>query len=277
MAIDVRERPLGKRFDANSAEIGYIVICDAGEDEAAVNAAVLAEAPSSYMGLGRAEKASCEEINVDDEGEPSMWDVRVHFGKITFRFPPSTGTVVWSGTTAGGTQHITTGRSKGVSYPAPGLTVPADVGFAIGATKDGVAGVDIVVPVDSFRAVKYVDAASWATLRSVVKAITGCVNDDDWTADGETFAAGEVLFMGATWAKRTEVVPNDYEVTFEFAANPNQEDIDIGEVTVDEKAGWDYLEVVYENREETAVSFQVPKYATVHEVYRAADFGALGL
>ncbi|MBX3378373.1 MAG: hypothetical protein KF678_15370 [Phycisphaeraceae bacterium] len=278
MSINVAQRPLGREFDGSGARIGFIAFCDAGEDETAVIAAVEAEAPASYLGFSRGD-VSATEIGFDDAGDASVWDVEVPYGRTGGTLiPPPTGTVVWSGTTAGGTQHITSGLAPGSTFTDPSVsTLPADWGLAIGATKDGIAGIDITVPVDAFRATKYIAAASWPALRAVIKAITGTVNDDAWNADGETFQAGEVLFLGATWAKRTEVDPPDYEVTFEFAASPNVVDLDIGGILDIDKEGWDYLDLTYEDKEDEGFMVKKPIIATIHKVYRRANFGTLGL
>jgi hypothetical protein len=278
MPIIVKQRPLGKRFDGSGATIGYLARCTDRETEEQVVAAVEAEAPESYRGFTRGE-ISAEEINFDEEGEASEWDVEVPYGRAGGRLvPPATGTVVWSGTTAGGTQHITSGLTMQGVYTDPGVaSLPMDWGQSIGATKDGIEGVDIVVPVDAFRATKYVAAAQWPALRSNIKALTGAVNDDVWTADGEAFEAGEVLFMGATWAKRSEVDPADYEVTFEFAASQNVADLTIGGILGIDKEGWDYLDITYEDKEDSGFFYKKPIIATVHQTYRRGNFGALGL
>jgi hypothetical protein len=280
MAIQVEQRPLGKQFDGSGATIGFIAFCTDGESEDDVVAAVEAAAPSSYRGFSRGQ-VRAEEINIDDEGEAAVWDVEVPYGRAGGRLvPPPTGSVVWSGTTSGGTQHITSGLAMQGVYTDPSITeLPADWGQVIGATKDGIAGVDIVVPVDAFRATRYVAATAWPALRSNIKALTGTVNDSAWTADGEEFQAGEVLFMGATWAKRppSEVDPPDYEVVLEFAASPNVEGLAIGEIEGIEKEGWDYLDLTYEDREDGGFFYKRPIIATIHQVYRRGNFAVLGL
>lgn len=277
--IDVKQRPLGKSWDEQSASIGYVVICTEGESEDEVEAAVFAEAPESYRGLVRATKVKAEEINVGADGEPSMWDVVVSYGRISARLtPPVTGSVVWRGTTTGGTQHITSPLYAGNAYTHPDVTeLPEDWGYAIGPTKDGVGGLDIPVMADSFSATKYVAVEDWPALRAAIKSLTGKVNSEDWTADGELFEAGEVLFLGATYAKRTDVDPPDYEVTFEFAASPNDDDFDVGEITGIAKLGWEYLDITYEDRESEGFLYKVPIIATIHGVFRQGNFSGLGL
>lgn len=295
--ITVSQRPFGREFDSSGGRVGYLVVCTNGETEEQVEAAVEAEAPASQRGMPLSD-IRAEEVNVDADGEPSMWDVEVRYGGGRIAIFPQTGNIIWSGTTAGGTQRITHGLKfreaitpvvgqyvrRGASFDAyhkPSVNVP-DTWGAIGATKDGVAGADIVVPVDSFNAVKYVDAAEWPALRENIKLITGTINNAPWVADGEPFAKGEVLFLGATWAKRTEVEPNDYEVSFGFSAGHHLEDLVIGKIGKDEppqikKDAWDLLDVNFENTESEHMLVQEPLVATVHRIYRSANFGVLGL
>lgn len=281
--ITVRERPLGRRWDSGSAEIGYVVICSAGENEDEVEAAVEAEAPESYRGFTRG-KIAAEEINFDDDGDPCMWDVKVPYGVNGGSLViPQTGEVQWSGTTAGGTQHITTsplGIAAEVFRDPTAAAPPAGWGEAIGQTNDGVEGVDIVVPIFAFRATKYVAEDEWPSLMAAMAQLTGRVNNATWTADAATFAAGEVLFMGGTWAKRTDIEPNDYEVTLEFMASPNVDDLEIGGInspTAIIKDGWQLLDVHFEHTETGGYMVQKPTIAAVHTVYGSGNFGALGV
>jgi hypothetical protein len=278
MSIAIDQKPNGREFNETSGSIRYIASCDAGEDDTEVKAAVEAEAPSSYMGLGRT-GVFAQEINVDADGNPMTWDVRVDYGRRGGRLQiPQTGDIIWSGSTLGGTQRITSPLAPGTPYTDPSVTeLPEDWGNAIGVTKDSVEGADIVVPVDAFQATMYIRNRQWPIIRGYIKAMTGSVNDDDWEADGEDFEAGEVLFLGATWQKRTEVDPHDYEVTFHFAGSPNVEDLTVGGITVEEKQGWDYLDITYESEESGAFLIKKPIIATVHKVYRRSNFDLLGL
>lgn len=278
MSVTVAQRPMGKEFDGSGGRIGYIAFCESGDDEADVVSAVEADAPTTYLGFARG-KPRAIEINIGDDGEPSTWDVEVPYGVIRASLtPPATGTTVWSVTTAGGTQHITSGIASGTAYADPGVsTIPADWGGVIGATKDGIEGVDITVPQYSVRATKYVAAGSIAALKAAAFALTGTVNSDSVTYDGDAFAAGELLFLGMTATKRTEVSPADYECTFEFAASPNATGITVGAITGIDKEGWDYLDVTFEDRESDGFMYKVPIIATVHQVYEREAFAALGL
>lgn len=296
MTISIYERPLSREFDNTSGRIGFLAIATEGETEAEIKAAVEAEAPATYASLPLNDVRAQEiDVNPDEAFGPLTWDVEVRYGGRIAIFP-QTGDVIWSGTTAGGTERITHGIKfredstpgtydwEGPSFTAWRATdwpFPAKWG-AIGATKDGVAGVDIVVPIDSFQAVKYVPAEDWPTLKAACDALTGRTNNDTWTADAIEYAEGEVLFLGlGGWIKRNEF--DDYEVTFLFAAGKTITGIEIGDVPPEppliDKAPWDYLDITYEAHQESGdkVLIQRPVAVTVHRVYRSGNFGALGL
>lgn len=277
--ITVAQRPLGKEFDGSGGRIGYVVICDDGEVEEDVIEAVAAVAPSSYTGLARG-KVSAKEINIDPAtGEPSMWDVEVPYGTNRARLVIPTNTVVWSGTTTGGTAHRGVGTVRGVQYTSPTGSVPEFAGLVIGGTPDGVAGVDYQIRVFSARATKYVAATDINAHRAAAFALTGQVNSGSFSADGQAFAAGEVLFGGMSWTKRTEVEPNDYECVFEFTMAPNKTNwtLDGTDIIVASKTGWQLLEFIYEKKSADGFISQVVSYVNVQTIYESGDFSTLGL
>jgi hypothetical protein len=278
MSIAVSQKPNGREFNESSASIGFVARCDAGESDEEVRAQVEAEAPAQYMGLART-NVFAQETAGDADGNPTVWDVRVDYGKRGGRLQvPKTGDIIWTGSTSGGTQHITQSRSASL-YEAEGLLDPPPVETwgTIGDTNEGVAGVDVVIPVFAFRAVKYVPGRQFPALLNQFTLMTGSVNDDAWTVNGMEFEAGEVLFLGATWAARTDQDPPDYEVSFEFAASPNVEDVEIGTITVAEKKGWDYLDIRYRETESDGIVVRRPILIKVHTLYRGSNFSLLEL
>jgi len=66
--------------------------------------------------------------------------------------------------------------------------------------------------------------------KTTLFALTGTVNSGAF----EGFAAGEVLFLGASGSKRGE---EDWEITYRFAASPNATDIQVGHIVVAAKKG----------------------------------------
>ena len=159
--------------------------------------------------------------------------------------------------------------------PAPGTTAP-DFGGAIGVTSDGVEGVDITVPVYQFSETHYfTDAQVTASYKGAIFSCTGKTNAGSFRG----FSAGEVLFLGATGSKRGDGPDDDWEITFRFAASPNQTNLNVGPVTGINKKGWEYLWVRYADAEDSGSGaiIKKPIAAYVERVYDQANFGALGI
>ena len=71
------------------------------------------------------------------------------------------------------------------------------------------------------------------------------------------------------------------EVADEFAASPNETNIQVGSgdnlITVASKKGWEYLEVLYKEGTETIGGrvIQIPAQANVHRIFNEKDFSKL--
>ena len=108
-----------------------------------------------------------------------------------------------------------------------------------------------------------------------VAALTGTINK----AAFRGCAAGEVLFLGAAGSKRSKKASANWEITFRFAVSANQSQLKIGDLTIANKRGWDYLWVSYR----TAVAangkslVKKPAAAYVEKVYPDGDFSTLGI
>jgi len=171
--------------------------------------------------------------------------------------------------TTGGTQHITQSRQT-ISRTAASGAAP-DFKGAIGVTANGVEGVDITVPVYAFTYTYYLaPEAVTQSFRLQIFALTGKVNSGSFRG----FAAGEVLFLGATGSVRRG---EKWEITFRFAASQNRTNINVGGITVPSKKGWEYLWVRYAEQEDTAAQtiVQQPVAAYVERVYDEASFAPL--
>ena len=105
--------------------------------------------------------------------------------------------------------------------------------------------------------------------------LTGTVNNGKFKG----YAPGEVLFLGASGSRRGKHSDDDWEITFRFAVSPNRENLKIGDLTIKEKLGWDYLWVRYADEVSSDQKSLVkkPESAYVERVYQAADFGGLGI
>lgn len=100
--------------------------------------------------------------------------------------------------------------------------------------------------------------------------LTGRVNH----APFKGFAAGEVLFLGASGSQRGQ---EDWEVTFSFAASPNVTGLAVGQITGIAKKGWEYLWVRYEDAVDAHTLVKQPAAAYVEQVYPYGDFALLGI
>ena len=150
--------------------------------------------------------------------------------------------------------------------PAP------NVGLLIGATKDGVEGVDVTIPAYAWTETWKFDFAQVNTaFRRNIYLLTGATND----APFRDFATGEVLFFGATGSRRGE----KFDVTYKFAASPNVTGLTMGSITGIRKDGWDYLwaRFVDEFDSTANVTRKKPVGAYVARVYGRRSFGGLGI
>ena len=155
--------------------------------------------PAMYNGLVR------QTPKIEPDGDsPDVWAASVQYGP---KKPPDTGDSTYQFDTAGGTQHITQSLQTLGKYAPPGKVAP-DFKGAIGVTHDNVEGVDITVPVYNFSETHYI-ASELVTLayKATLFSLTGKVNKHVFRG----FAPGEVLFVGASGAKRGE---KDWEITW---------------------------------------------------------------
>lgn len=267
--------------DTRQRSLRYNVFIDEStEDEEDVIAAVALVAPATKAGLERGD------ITPEPLGG-GVWTVDVAYeepeeedgGKYTFD-------------TGGGTQHIAQSLETLGTFTAGGSgDVAPDFKGAIGVNGDSIAGTDITVPVFNFTETHTIPAENVTQEYKVTLfRLTGRVNNDFFKG----FEPGEVLFLGASGSKQN---PDKWEITYKFAASPNigtpsgsvggsggstgpvTESIQIGDITVNEKAGWDYLWVRFEESEDgeafTLVKRPVAVY--IERVYERADFEAIGI
>lgn len=196
--------------------------------------------------------------------------------------------------TRGGQEHIVQSLETVGKYSLIGddTDVPETNGM-IGETDDNVEGVDIVVPMFQFSEVHHLEPALVThEYLSKLYYLTGCVNSAPFQCASGTFAAGEVLFLGAEGefiSDDSGQIKQDDRVTisFEFAARPNRKSgqgawgpIRIGGKTI-EKEGWQYLWVRHKTKdqkgENVAHTGLMPAYAYVERVQPPGDFGALAI
>ena len=263
MPITVHEKWESREStEGESPSIDLIYIVRGTADDLAAKAALAAASPVLYDGLVR------QSLHIERVAE-DIWEGAVHYGKLQ---PPETGDSSYQFDTGGGTQHITQSLQTVGRYAPPGKVAP-DFQGAIGVTHDNVEGVDITVPVYNFSETHYI-AAGLVTegYKATLFFLTGKVNADPFRG----FAAGEVLFLGASGSKRGE---EDWEITFRFAASPNVQNLTIGGINGIAKKGWEYLWVRYADDEDTNAKVLVKKPIGVYveRVYENGDFSGLGI
>ncbi|HUU34815.1 MAG TPA: hypothetical protein VMW48_12190 [Vicinamibacterales bacterium] len=244
-------------------------------DEAAVADALAAYAPSTSNGLSR-QNYGVEPVHVDTENEAlCRWLGLVYYGSSQYD-RPATGDSRFSFDTTGGTQHITQSIATVASYAASGQPAAPDFKGAINVGQGGtVQGCDIVVPVFKWDETHYVDDDDVTdAYKADLADLTGKVNDDAFQGlAGASYAAGEVLFLGAQGAGRDD---EDWEINFHFARSPNLTGISAGDISGIAKGGWQYLWFRYKS---PAGSDDIarPVAAYVEQVYHDGDFADLGL
>ncbi len=229
--------------------------------------ALKAEAPVVYNGLVR-KPCRIEPLGLDSW----LGEAPYAPSENTQQEPLEVGESSYNFETGGETQHITQSLQTIQKYAPAGKTAP-DFKGAIGVTESGVEGVDI--PVKAFnwsethcKSNSDVDTAYKAALYN----LTYTVNN----APFKNFAAGEVLFLGASGSRRGD---GDWEITYRFASSPNKTGLTVGEITGIAKKGWEYMWVRYEDAEDDTAKALVKKPIAVYieKVYESGNFSGLEL
>lgn len=270
-AYSERTEKVNALGDIVEIEIHYLVF-EAADEDAALAAARTKAKSKNVTGM------TLESVEVEERVNATTWRVKAEYASSDSSGGDDGGgdeedSFSTSFDTGGGTMHLN--QSLGTTAKAPNDA--PDFGGAIGVDGDGnVAGVDVTMPVFSFEETHTLSGTvvtdGW---KKKVAAITGTVNK----AAFRGFAAGEVLFLGASGSKRSKKASANWEITFRFAVSANQAQLKIGDLTIANKRGWDYLWVSYK----TAVAangkslVKKPSAAYVEKVYPDGNFGTLGI
>jgi len=253
------------RSITNDQSATLIYVVSGSSDQGEILASAEATSPASFEGLDR-DAVDVVPLFIDTNNESACrWRVEVAY-RVKGKIRPATGDSVYSFDTSGGTEHVT--QALELSDSVGGF---ADHQKAINYDGEHVNGVDITVPRYSWTETHYLaaNAVSFGFKASLFK-LTGRVNN----ASFRGFAAGEVLFLGASGAKRSE---EDWEITYHFAASPNAVGLPVEGLGSVDKKGWDYLWVRYEQAAGTKGLYPKPIQADVDKVYRDGNFAALGI
>ena len=244
--------------EGNNLSVELLYIVQGTDDDEAVKDLVADTAPATYDGLER------DSFSVVPVGG-GVWE-------CTVRYVPAEGTSQFSFDTGGGTQHISQSLLTRGIYAAPGEIAPVFQG-AIGVNHDQIEGVDVVVPVYNFAETHTLSPlVVTGAYKGILFLLTGKVN----AAAFKGFARGEVLFLGASGAKRGS---EDWEISFRFAASPNVANLQLNNIGPIAKEGWNYLWVRFADEEDNVakVLIKKPIAAYVEQVYEYGDFSALGI
>lgn len=252
-----------KVIDGERIEIKYAILDAADDSEAMV--ALQNAVPSTLEGLPASEYRLDELIR--DEGTGSVnWYAYVVYSDDGQNL--STGERSLSVDTSGGTENIKVSIKTTIYGNKNGVK-----GGAINFNGEEVLGVDIFKPAYKFSETHTFDnSVVTSAYRINLYNATGTVNDDNF----REFKAGEVLFTGVQMSKTES---SKWTLTFNFEARPNEENIKIGDITVDKKKGWEYAWVAF--KKEVAggakVIEQRPDRVHIEQVYRETDFSKLGI
>jgi hypothetical protein len=182
----------------------------------------------------------------------------------------------------GGTKKVKQSLEVMGTYTRDGV-IETDYGGLIGVNGDRIEGAEIPTPQFKFTISGHLPQ-SLVTLDYVqqLKKLVGKVNEKKF----KNFERGEVMFFGAKggWRGREKA-----EMSFDFAASENVDDLVIGEGTPHQipaegedkivKEGWWYLDVHYEDDVDGDAKklIKLPTQVDVHRVTKYGDFSVMGI
>jgi hypothetical protein len=270
MAITITKDIPGTYKPGKSATLNFTI--RGAKDEAEATNALIDDSicPSFYMSDNEyIINLPRKEFNIDaehiDETNP---DANIFRAKV--RYYATVAPNVVSFDTTGGEQHITqsgftTVYSNGVSPNMQG---------AIGYDGERVQGVSIAIPSYTFTE-EYTFKQSFVddNYRRKLALMTATVNDGTF----RKFAAGEVMFKGATGTTLLVDSIPAWRVQYHFAVSPNLSQFAVGSITVAQKLGWEYLWTLYEQIVDANNLIKVPRAVYVERLFTQTDFSDLGL
>lgn len=272
--IDADRHAAVKRAE-RTAELHYIGIGATSDTDTEVITAINIDTPGTY---GTGGELIRNDADIDYVGGIGLtiWNVTVRYvhpeHKDAEEEQDSDDGDEYSFDTSGGKVHITNSFSTVNTYPAPSQTAPDPKG-TINEREGAIEGIDILAPALRFT-IKRVLTASTVDLAYIktLSDLTGTVAN----ATFKGFPTGEVLFVGAQGSRQSG---GDWPVTFNFDTSENETGITIGDITGIAKEGWDYLWVLYREKEDTAAKMRIknPSAVYVEQVYRRKAFSALGI
>jgi len=262
MAVGELPRRRAQTGEQATRERTYYASGYATEDAAL--AAVAAVAPAMIGNL------HLQWLAAEDAG-PSLYFVTAHYG---IKKPKSIGEISVSFDYSLETVHVTHARQHLGDYAPPGKQ-PINYQGAINVRRDAngitVEGVDMLVPVQrmQFRMRVSGAALTWEYIRDVLRKAP-CQNSEEFYG----FEPGEVRWDGGSMVN-TVAEEMIAEVSFNFSIERNATNLQIGNITIPFKRGWDYVWVEYADTEDGGWLLKEPIGAHHERLYPLCDFSDL--
>ena len=206
-------------------------------------------------------------VNITDEFEAEVeWEDFI---------PPIVDREILSGSISLVTQNIKN-TYRHVGSFGPGGAQAMDAGGLINVTSDGANGVDVEFPVLNFSIARLHPKGFFGLpFLAFASTFTGLPNTVPWRG----FGSGTVRLTGIDGSEDTG--EDHDEVIYSFQASPTIQNIVIesplGDITVPEKLGWQYLHVQSVERHDPATGLTsfVPHTAHVDELTDGVDINGL--
>lgn len=254
-------------LDGPNSRLTRLYTITGTNDDSAATALLIATAPASATVAGVPLTKRVLSLRAVDELAYEA-EAEYTFAGNSPRDPLQEGESSYQFETAGGTIHITRALNETVSVASG---TPPGFENLIGVNGDEVAGVDIVAPVFSFSETHVLPAASVdAAYKLALFNATGTVNNGSWKG----FAAGEVLFLGATGTSRGDTA---WQINYRFLGSKNQTGLTIGPVSSIAKKGHEYLWVKFDNGISQDRLVKKIDAVVVNQVYQTHDFANIGI
>lgn len=269
-AYSERDQTIDAKGNVTEIEIPYIVT-GASDEDAALAAARSKAASHTVKGMTLDSAEVTERINGDTWKVKASYEEDEGGGDDDNDTEEETSSFAFD--TGGGTMHLNQSLKTVSKTPnnAP------DFNGAIEVDNEGnMNGVDVTMPVLNFTETHTMNGGRVSTShKKAVAALTGTVNRSSFWG----FSAGEVLFLGASGSKKSKKASAPWEITFRFAVSANQSSVKVGDLTVSNKKGWNYLWVRYADKvaDNKKNVVKKPVAAYVEQVYPEGDFGNLGI
>lgn len=246
---------------AQSSATIYYFVHDTDSDAAVLNA-VQTAAASTFEGI------PLQSITIDERMTETWWKVAVKYG-----FAQNSGSgggsepeTQYSFDVSAGTRHIVKSFAQITKLPS---SAPDS-----GGINDG-EGVDITCPVCTIAETHFLSPStvtdSW---RRTVAMAVGTINDRVFRG----YQAGELLFTGCSGSRSGTGSGDKWQITFQFAVQPNQTNIPFGSNHYN-KRGWDLAWFRYKEQEQTngdkKIIVRTPVAVYVEQVYSDANFASV--